>query len=116
MLASKNRLRKKNDIDNVFKKGKAMAGGLFFLRFVKNDTSTNRFAFVVSCKVSKKSVTRNKIKRRLREIVKKLTLNTLSGFDFLIIAKPPIINKSFKEIEKDVNEVFYFKINKVISG
>ncbi|MCX6730005.1 MAG: ribonuclease P protein component [Candidatus Portnoybacteria bacterium] len=116
MLASKNRLRKKNDIDNVFKKGKAVAGGLFFLRFVKNNLNTNRFAFVVSCKVSKKSVTRNKIKRRLREMIRKIIPDIRPGFDFLIITKPLIVDKNFEEIKRDINEVFYSKFNKAVSG
>jgi ribonuclease P protein component len=115
MFASKNRLRRKNDIDNVFKKGKAITGGLFFLRFVKNNLNINRFAFIVSCKISKKSVLRNKIKRRLREATKQAEKETQQGFDFLITAKPTIIDRDFKEIKKDINEVFNSKINKAIS-
>jgi len=115
MFSSKNRLRKKNDIDNVFKKGKTAAGNFVFLRFANNNLNENRFAFVVSLKVSKKSVLRNRIKRQLREIIKKINLELKPGFDFLIIARPIIINKNFQEITKDINEIFNLKINKIIS-
>ena len=114
MLISKNRLRKKNDINNVFKKGKTVTGNFIFLRTAKNNLDTNRFAFVVSLKVSKKSVLRNKIKRQLRAIIKKNILKIRPGFDFMLIAKPQIINQQFKEIEKEIDAIFNSKFNKII--
>jgi len=121
MLSSKNRLRKKSDINEVFKNGKTVAGRFIFIRIAKNGLKDNRFAFVVSLKVSKKAVIRNKVKRQLREIVKQ-SLDKSSrqaklrqGFDFMIIVKPLIINKNFQEIKQDLNEIFNFKIDKIIS-
>ena len=114
MLASENRLRKKSDITRVFEKGRSAAGNFIFLRFAKNDLSINRFAFVVSSKVSPKSVLRNKVKRRLREIIKKIIPEMRQGFDFVIIAKPGIINKKFENIQKEINEIFDFKFDKII--
>ena len=113
MLSSKNRLRKKSDIGKVFKNGKTVAGRFIFLRVAKNGLRDNRFAFVVSLKVSKKAVIRNKIKRRLREIIRQTELK--QGFDFVIIAKPLIVNQNFQEIKQDLNEIFNFKIDKIIS-
>lgn len=115
MLTSKNRLRKKNDIDGVFKKGRTAAGSFVFFKLIENFLNINRFAFIVSRKISKKAVLRNKIKRRLREVIKKNIPNLPQGFDFLIIAKPIIVNKNFREIEKDINEIFHSRINKIIS-
>ena len=114
MLVSENRLRKKRDIDNVFKKGKTITGNFIFLRIVKNDLDINRFAFVISTKISKKAVVRNKIKRQLREIIKKDILKTKQGFDFILIAKSQIINQDFKGIEKEINAIFNSKLNKII--
>jgi ribonuclease P protein component len=114
MLVSKNRLRKKSDIDNVFKKGKTVTGNFIFLRAAKNNLDINRFAFVVSSKISKKSVTRNKIKRQLREIIKKNILKIKQGFDFVLIVRPQIVNQGFKEIEKEIDAIFNSKFNKII--
>lgn len=114
MLISKNRLRKKNDINNVFKKGKTVTGNFIFLRMAKNNLDINRFAFAVSSKVSKKSVLRNKIKRQLRAIIKKNILKIKPGFDFMLIAKPQIINQRFKEIEKEIDAILNSKFNKII--
>lgn len=115
MLSSKNRLRKKSDINKVFKQGAYIAGNFIFLKFAKNNLNTNRFTFVVSSKISKKAVLRNKIKRQLREIFKKIAFKQQSGFDFLVVAKPGIISKKFMEIEKEINETFNSKNNKNIS-
>jgi len=115
MFSSKNRLRKREDIYNVFKKGKSLAGNFIFLRFTKNDLNVSRFAVVISSKVSKKSVVRNKIKRQLREAIQKNILEIKQKCDFVIIVKPEIINQKFKDIEKEVNEIFSCKFNKIIS-
>lgn len=102
MLPKNNRLRQKKDIDNVFKKGKGLKEGLLILKTVKNDLRKTRFGFIVSQKVSKKSTLRNKIKRKIREVVrlKFKTINT--GTDNLFIAVPGIEKKDFQEIEKDI--------------
>ncbi len=115
MLASKNRLRAKNDINNVFKKGRTVSDSFIFLRIAQNDLNANRFAFIVSKKVSSKSVIRNKIKRQLREAIKKNILKIKQGYDFLIIAKPLIVDKDYKAINEKINEIFNSKINKIVS-
>ena len=114
MLSSKNRLREKSDINKVFRDGKAVAGCFVFLKVLKNGLDDNRFAFVVSSKISKKAVIRNKIKRRLREIIKQTQLK--QGFDFVVVTKPSIVDKGFQEIKQDLNEIFNSKINKIVSG
>ena len=70
MLSKINRIKKKKDFEIIFKKGKSFKNKLFILRFIKNNLNQNRFGFVVSQKVSKKAVVRNKVRRRLAEIIK----------------------------------------------
>ncbi|HPJ80276.1 MAG TPA: ribonuclease P protein component [Candidatus Portnoybacteria bacterium] len=112
MLSLKNRLKKRNDIDRVFKNGKTIAGKFIVVRAVKNQLENNRFTFVVSKKTSRKAVVRNKIKRQMRESIRKLKFK--NGFDFVVIALPAIVDKKFLEIKQDINEIFNFKINKII--
>lgn len=115
MLSSKNRLRKKSDINRVFRQGVRMAGNFIFLRFAKNNLNTNRFTFIISSKISKKAVLRNRIKRQLREVFKNISFKQQPGFDFLVVAKPGIINKKFKEIKEEINGILSSKNNKTIS-
>lgn len=75
------------------------------LKVLKNNLNFNRFGFVVSGKVSKKSVERNKIKRRLRETVRLKLPGTGAGYDIVIVAKPEIKDKAYQEIEKIINKI-----------
>jgi len=96
---------KRADFNNLFKKGKTIAGKLVFLKLKKNKQKLSRFAIVVGLKVSKKSTTRNKIKRQLKEIIGKSANNIKSGFDMLIVVKPQIIGRKYREIEKEIEDL-----------
>lgn len=102
MLKQENRLRIKKDFNNIFKKGKSAAGGFIFLKFFKNDLSVSRFSFIVSSKISKKAVIRNKVKRRLREIIRNNIAKIKPRFDVIIMPKPAITNKDFQETKKEL--------------
>ena len=70
MLPRYNRLAKKKEIDLVFKKGRSSYNKSLGVKcLINNNLTYNRFAVVVSNKVSKKAVIRNKIKRRLMEVL-----------------------------------------------
>jgi len=100
------RIKKRIDFENLFRKSKTIAGKLIFFRVKKNALSSFRFCVVVSSKVSKKAVVRNKIKRRIKEIVKTSYPGLRSGFDIAIIAQTEILNKKYSEIEAEVNNLF----------
>ena len=106
MLPKINRLKKKKDLEKVFKKGKGVKEGLLILKTVKNNLNNSRFGFVVSRKVSKKASLRNKVKRRLRDLVKERLKKIKRGKDNLLIALPGLERKSFKEIEETINKLF----------
>jgi len=64
-----------------------------------------RVSPVVSKKISKKAVIRNKIKRRIRHLARELKRG-----DFVIIAKRDISESNFKALENEFKNVG-FKIN-----
>ena len=100
MLKRINRLTKKKDFDNVFKNGVGSYNKTLGVKAVNNNLEIDRFGIIVSTKVSKLAVMRNKIKRQIREIIKneiKLDGNTK---DFIIIALPPIKDEDFTTIKK----------------
>lgn len=108
MLFSANRLRKKKDFERVLKNQQSQAVAVYFLggKFLENGLSKIRVGFVVSKKISKKAVIRNKIKRQLREIVRPKIKNFEQGVDLIIFTKPEILGKNFLEIKKAVDELF----------
>jgi len=108
MLLKANRLQKEKDIERVFKKGRGFKEDFLVLKTLKNDSNKIRFGFVVSQKVSKKANIRNKIKRRLSELVRsKLKSKVLTNYsDNLLIAAPGLEIKDFWEIEEAMNKLF----------
>ncbi len=77
------------------------------MKIASNGKGVSRFGFIVSKKISKKAVVRNKVKRRLRESVRlKLKNGSIkNGFDAIILTRPPIVDKSFVEIDEVVSKL-----------
>src|SRR3989344_5478377 len=90
-LNKKNRLKKKRDFEDVFKKGRAVKGSFLLIKYKKNDLGLPRFGFVVSAKVARKAAERNKIRRILSEAVKDRVAG-LGGHDIIIFAMSKIIS------------------------
>ncbi len=99
MLNKRNRLTKQKDFDHVFQKGLSGFDKNLGAKIVKNNFQENRFGVIVSSKVSKKAVERNKTKRRIREIIKNHLDKIAPGFDIVIVVLPESQKKSFKELE-----------------
>lgn len=105
MLPKENRLKKRKDFERIFKKGKAIIDKFLFLKFFKNNLKNSRFGFIVSLKVSKKSTTRNRIKRQLKAIIKENLSDIKLGLDVIIVAGTEIINKRYQEIRKELERL-----------
>ncbi|MDO8583107.1 MAG: ribonuclease P protein component [bacterium] len=71
----------------------------FVLKAKKNDLALNRFGVVVSKKIDKRAVERNRIKRMFRDVLSDLCVNMLSGHDILYIVRIGIVNKTKEEIQ-----------------
>ena len=105
MLPKTNRLKRKKEIERVFKKGEGFKEDFLILKMVKNNFKNSRFAFIVSQKVSKKAALRNKIRRKLRELVKVKIKKIKKGRDLILVAVPGLEEKDFWEIEETVNKL-----------
>ena len=99
MLSKKYHLSKKNDFKRVFKEGKYYRQSFLDLKITENNFEISRFGFIVSLKISKKAVVRNKIRRRLSEIIRLKLPQVKTGFDMVILTQPGINGKSYKETE-----------------
>ena len=103
MFNQKNRLRKKKDIERVFKLGKSFYSDSFGIRYLKNSEERSRFCVIISKKTSKKAVTRNKNKRRVRAIFISSLSKIKSGFDIAVIIKKDVSFFDFLKIEKEIS-------------
>ena len=101
-----NRLKNKKDFKKVLRRGKGLREDFLILKFVKNNLPQTRIGFIVGIKVSKRATLRNKVRRRLRELVKKEIDNLKNELDIVLIAQPGLENKDFWEIEEILNKLF----------
>ena len=106
MLPQTNRLLRKKDFDNVWKNGRSAFGRLLGVKAIANNLGKNRFGIMIGLKVSKKAVKRNKIKRRLREIINASSPALNLGFDIVLTVLPAAREAEFSELKKEVEWCF----------
>jgi ribonuclease P protein component len=71
MISQAHRFHGRNSLRFVYQRGQNVRGGAISLRFIENPRRQKyRVAVVVSRKVSKSAVVRNRIRRRIYEIVR----------------------------------------------
>lgn len=107
MLPAKYRLRNKNDITKVYRRGQSFFSSPFKVRFLPNQISASRFAFIIPNKVIKKSYKRNLLKRKLRSAVydylSKKGLKGEPSFDVAInVIKEPATPYNYQQIKEDI--------------
>lgn len=106
MIKKEKRLRKKKDIENVFKNGKSFYADIMGIKLLKNNLDINRYCVVISANISKKAVDRNKIRRRIKAVILESEPFLKTGIDCLIITKKEILNSDFLFIKKSLQDVF----------
>ncbi len=85
MLGPQNRLRKPRDITRVYKRGVyGGAEGLLSLKAVTSGDAQSRAVIVVSKKVDKRAVLRNKIRRRLSAALAEIWATVPGGYDIVV--------------------------------
>lgn len=103
MLAKKYKLTGSKDFARVQELGKVFQSENFGIAYVKrDDDDPSRFGFIVSTKISKEAVGRNRCKRAMSEAVRIESINLLNGFDVVFLAKTNIVKASTSIIMKEV--------------
>ncbi|RLC36377.1 ribonuclease P protein component [Candidatus Falkowbacteria bacterium] len=97
-----NKLTKKKEFEKVYKNGKSSFNQLLGIKTIQSQNKKARFGIIVSTKISKKAVERNKIKRQIRAALEKEQEKIKENIDCVIITRPEIINKNYKEIENSI--------------
>lgn len=105
MLLPANRLQKDSDFSRVHRHGRFFKQQFIAIKSLKNDRSQSRFGFLVGIKISKKAVVRNKVKRRLREVIRLEMPHIKPGFDVVIMVRPEIVDKTYQEIQIALQDV-----------
>ena len=102
MLAKKNKLPTTN-LKYTLKKDDLSYSRFFVIRTSNSRNNLKQFATVISRKISKKAVVRNKIKRQLFESIRP-ELPRIKAQQTVFIPKKNIHNANFSDIKKDITQ------------
>lgn len=87
MISRKHRFHGHGSLRYVYQHGKTVRGPMSSLRFTPNPRRTTyRLAVVVSKKVNKSAVTRNRIRRRFYEAVRRREADITEAYDLVLTA------------------------------
>ncbi|MCF6465982.1 ribonuclease P protein component [Clostridium sp. Cult2] len=92
------RLRNNEDFKKVYKRGKNYWNRNLVLYKMKNGLNYSRVGFTVSKKIGN-SVVRNRVKRRLKEILRKNFNMVRKEYDIIIIPKKNVVDLKHVELE-----------------
>ncbi len=105
------RVKKNKEFQEAFQKGQSFANRQFVIYSLKKE---NQDYFRIGLSVSKKlgnAVTRNQIKRYIKQAVLELSSQIATGNDYIIIARKPAAEMDFFEVKKSLTHVL--KVGKV---
>ena len=95
-------LRTREDFARISAKGRTRADRLMVVRFVPNARDHDRFGISTGRRLGG-AVQRNRVRRRLREILRANPNPTGHGWDVLIVARPGSVDAPFDEL-RDATE------------
>ena len=105
MLSKKYKLTDSADFKKVQNDGNVYQSKNFGIAYLKReDTNVSRFAFIISNKIAKEAVDRNRFKRTMSDAVRLNTIHLLPSFDVVFLAKTSIVNTPASELMKEVEK------------
>jgi len=97
MLPSAYRLKERSSFSRVYARGKSCVTDLVVVYVLPNRLYTTRIGFSVSKKLGN-SVSRNRVKRLLREASRELLPQIAMGYDVVIVARKKAASESLEHL------------------
>lgn len=106
MIARHFRFHGYGSLNFVYRKGRSVRRGSLTLRYVPSRTEDFRLAVVVSKKVSKSAVVRNRIRRRLYESIRRYKADAVWPYDMVVtVFDPSLATMSAVDVDKEVSDL-----------
>lgn len=99
-----NIVKEKKDFDKAFKERNQFKSKYFYVYISNNECNKYRFGICVSKKTGKAYI-RNKLKRRIKDIIDKSKLQFLNK-DYIIVLKKSTVNAEYLELKEDLINLF----------
>ncbi|NTW61155.1 ribonuclease P protein component [Candidatus Saccharibacteria bacterium] len=107
MINSVNRFHGHGSLRFVYKNGEAVRSHLFTIKYIQNPRrKKSRIAIVISKKVVKGAVKRNRIRRRIYEIIRLRLPHFTTVYDVALIAiSSELLNISHHDLSQQIDEL-----------
>jgi len=102
----KRKLSKTSEFKKVFSEGRRIESKNLIIFILKNGYNFNRPGIIIK-KETGKAVTRNKIKRWLKEAFRPINKKLSPGYDIIMLAKNNIKKSDYFDICHDLENLFY---------
>ena len=100
-MKKKNVVKSKLLFNDIIQKGERNANKYFVLCYVNKEEQDNNYGIAVGKKVGN-AVTRNKIKRQIRNIIDNNYKLFPNYHNYIIISKKEVLNISFQQMEREL--------------
>jgi ribonuclease P protein component len=105
VLKKINRISGRKEFLEVKNKGQLCGGFLFGSLSLVIDDENIKFGFIISKKISKRAVDRNKIKRKICEVLKNKINEFKPGTRIVFLAKKSLLEIKQEEIRKEIDKL-----------
>lgn len=111
MLPRQLRLTRPKDVQKVYRQGASAATRLLFVRCLPNRLKQPRLTVVVSKKIAKRAVMRNRLKRLIRQSIQELMVENklpmIASTDCVVtVHRDPELPYTFERMKPEVQRCF----------